>query len=145
MLATCKTYLLLIPAETAEGKNGFNVPLGKNKPAPRRLIIKPQHVIEMGGHVSFTPAKFNTVQEGDSKETAIVTSTGPFIITWNFRKAKQNILDQYQISKLPNTVVADQFKFGDADTVVVALPDDLTVAKKIIPESFRRSSTSTSH
>jgi hypothetical protein len=117
----------------------------------------------MGGVVSFTPAKFNTVAGGGSKERAIVTSSGRFVITWNFNRIRQNVLDRYQvllrlhyfrplperfltiaslppqINELGGEVVADQFRFGDADTVVVAMPDDVAIAQKKLPAVFRLS------
>eukprot|EP00028_Trichosphaerium_sp_Am-I-7-wt_P003712 CAMPEP_0168538904 /NCGR_PEP_ID=MMETSP0405-20121227/21472_1 /TAXON_ID=498012 /ORGANISM="Trichosphaerium sp, Strain Am-I-7 wt" /LENGTH=462 /DNA_ID=CAMNT_0008568289 /DNA_START=33 /DNA_END=1421 /DNA_ORIENTATION=- len=127
ILATCQTYLLIVPAELANGQSGFTRGMGKNKPIPRRLQLKREHIAMMGGHVSFTPAKFNIGQMG---ERSIVTSTGKFVITWNFRKVKQNVLDQYQIKKYQQEVVADHFKSWQDRDVVVAMPDDVRLAKR---------------
>eukprot|EP00727_Mastigamoeba_balamuthi_P002059 m51a1_g11850 hypothetical protein (830) ;mRNA; r:485875-488973 len=139
IVATCKTFLFVVPAVLGDGRSGFEKPLGKDKGIARRLQIKPNHVAMIGGSVSFTPAKFNTVAGGGDKERAIVTSTGEFLVTWNFNKVKENVLDQYQINQVSGTVVADQFRFGDADTVVVAMPDNVAIAKKSLPPSFRGS------
>jgi len=86
--------------------------MGQQKPIPRRLQLKREHIQEMGGEVSiwilylkgdatnnnnqinFTTARFNVGQE---MERSIVTSTGPYVITWNFRKVKQNNLFEYQV------------------------------------------------
>lgn len=58
ILATCATYLVVIPSE-AEGKNGFQAPLGKNKPAPRRLTLKPQDIKLIGKVLVITNLSFN--------------------------------------------------------------------------------------
>lgn len=135
IVATCSTYLLLIKTVDAAGNSGFVKPLGKNKIAPRRLHLKPQHLRLLGGTVDFTPAKFDL---GDDTEKSIVTSSGQYVITWDFRKAKQNKLDYYRIVRLNNAVVADQFRFGDSDTVVVAMPDDVTIARNVLPPGGKR-------
>ncbi len=110
-------------------------PMGKDKPVPRILQLKPDHVEQMGGKVlqskkqkqnikqkqktqsrgcvlwfififsfsflfyflfqiNFTAARFSV---GQDEERSIVTSTGPYVITWNFRKVKQNKLSEYQV------------------------------------------------
>jgi hypothetical protein len=126
ILATCKTYLLVVPT-SFQGTNGFETPMGKNKPVPRRLQLKPEHIEMMGGNISFTPARFNVGQE---EERSIVTSTGPYVIAWNFRKVKQNKLNEYQIKKYDDVIVADQFKYGEDKAVVVAMPNDVTMARR---------------
>ncbi|KAL6062309.1 Vacuolar import and degradation protein 27 [Balamuthia mandrillaris] len=86
VLATCPTYLLVVPTVLSGGTTGFETSMGKEKPVPRRLQLKREHIEQMQGHVRFTPARFNI---GQDTERSIVTSTGPYIITWNFRKVKQ--------------------------------------------------------
>jgi len=127
ILATCKTYLLVIPTSTSDGRSGFTKAMGKEKPFPRRLQLKRDHVKLLGGNISFTPARFNM---GANAERSIVTSTGPFVVTWNFRKVKQNVLDHYQIKKYAQDVVADQFTYGEDRKIVVAMPDDVRLAKR---------------
>jgi hypothetical protein len=41
--------------------------------------------------------RFNTGP--DTKETAIITSVGEYVIAWNFDKVKKGKLDTYQIKK----------------------------------------------
>lgn len=76
---------------------------------------------------TFTPARFNV---GEDEETTIVTSSGPYVITWNFRKVKGGNLYDYRIKKYPDVVVADNFRFGQHKSIVVALPDDVTMVQK---------------
>ena len=93
VLATCRTYLLLIDALQKEGskhagKLGFERAFGKDaKPQPRRLGLQPAHVAqfrhETGAALAFTPARFNTGTGQGDRETSIVTATGPFIVTWS--------------------------------------------------------------
>ncbi|KDN51107.1 hypothetical protein RSAG8_00736, partial [Rhizoctonia solani AG-8 WAC10335] len=85
VVATCRTYLLLIDTLIGEGRYagslGFDRSFPANaKPMPKRLQLRPEHLGYMGGHVSFTPARFNSGPE--SEEQFIVTSTGNFVIAW---------------------------------------------------------------
>jgi len=125
IIATCKTYLLLIKAYSGED-SGFAKSLGKRKTSPRRLRLKPAD-LRMIGDLDFTPAKFDL---GDDNETSIVTSSGPYLITWDFRRVKQNRLDAYTIGKLQDDIVADHFRFGDTHHVIAAMPDDVTIASR---------------
>jgi hypothetical protein len=163
VLATCKTYLLLIDAKIPDsssgkfgGQSGFDRSFPANeKPTPRRLTLRPEHVAHMeevqggSGGVSFTPAKcvfsstppppfflplpphprtntltareptrrFNAALDG-SPERTIVTSTGPFIVAWNFRQVKQGNVGNYTLRRFGDEVVADNFKFGGDREIV---------------------------
>lgn len=128
ILATCRNYLLVASTALERGTTGFESTMGKEKPVPRILRLKPEHVELMEGKVSFTPARFN-VGESD-EERSIVTSTGPYIITWNFRKVKQNKLLEYTMKKYGDIVVADHFRYNQETAVVVALPNNVTMARK---------------
>ncbi|KAI2157908.1 Vacuolar import and degradation protein 27 [Ophidiomyces ophidiicola] len=142
VLATCRTYLLLIDALQKDGKNegklGFQKAFGKDsKPQPRRLGLQPAHVAqfqhETKAPLSFTPARFNTGL--DSNETSIITATGPFIITWNMKKVIQGRKDPYTIKRYAEEVKADNFKFGSDKSVIVALPNEVNMVAK---QSFRK-------
>jgi len=126
VLATCKRYLLAIPTKL-DDSNGFEKRMGGRKPAPRRLQLKIEDVRKLGGVVNFTPARFNV---GAAGERSIVTSTGAWVITWNFRKVKQNVLDVYQMKRYDDIVVQDQFARNTDKKVVVALPNDVLLATK---------------
>jgi hypothetical protein len=137
VLATCRTYLLLIDALQKEGKNegklGFEKSFAKDsKPQPRRLGLTPSHVAqfqhETGAPLSFTPARFNT-GEGVS-ETSIITATGPFIVTWNLKKVLAGRKDPYSIKRYAEEVKADNFKYGSDKNVIVALPNEVNMIAK---------------
>ncbi|KAI1325566.1 VID27 cytoplasmic protein [Xylariaceae sp. FL0255] len=137
VLATCKTYLLLVDAVQKSGKNegklGFEKPFAADsKPQPRRLALTPEHVAqfhhETGKGVSFTPARFNTSQQ--SEETSIITATGPYIINWNLNKVVRGNKAPYIIKRYTDNVTADDFKFGSDQSVIVALPNEVTMVGK---------------
>ena len=150
VLATCRTYLLLIDALQHDGKNegklGFEKSFAKDsKPRPRRLALTPSHVAqfqhETGAPLSFTPAKFNTGV--DDKETSIVTATGLFIVTWNMKKVLAGRNDAYTIKRYAEEIKADDFKFGSDKNVIVALPNEVDMVgrhafKKPTRESIAR-------
>eukprot|EP01135_Chromosphaera_perkinsii_P012441 Nk52_evm52s2657 gene=Nk52_evmTU52s2657 len=129
VLATCETYILAIDTQVDDGNkySGFSKSMGAKKPAPKRLQLKPEHVAFMGNQVKFTHARFNT---GEYGEKFICTSSGPFVITWNFRQVKLNKLYGYQIKQYTDNVVADQFQHNQDKSIVVTLPDDVTVVTK---------------
>lgn len=72
------------------------------------------------------------------EENAIVTSTGQFVVAWDFAKVKKGQLDKYEIkkyvwddisrllelilmcewSRYEDFVVQDNFKFGDDKEIV---------------------------
>ncbi|RIB17130.1 VID27 cytoplasmic protein [Gigaspora rosea] len=132
IIATTARYLLLLDTLIKSDPNkrlGFEKSFPKdNKPIPRRLQLKPEHLALMDKPVNFTPARFNTGL--DEREKTIVTSTGPFVITWNFRRVKQGKLDEYQIKRYTDDIVADNFKFGQDRSIVVTFPHDVTLTKK---------------
>ncbi|EAW09468.1 uncharacterized protein ACLA_036730 [Aspergillus clavatus NRRL 1] len=147
VLATCRTYLLLIDSLQKEGKNegklGFERSFAKDsKPQPRRLGLTPAHVAQFQHEtkkpISFTPARFNTGVE--SQETSIVTATGPFIITWSMKKVVAGRKDPYTIKRYAEEVMADNFRFGSDKNVIVALPNEVNmVAKRTFQKPTRES------
>ncbi|OZJ04820.1 hypothetical protein BZG36_02338 [Bifiguratus adelaidae] len=134
VIATCRTYLLLIDTEIKSDENkclGFEKFSPKTeKPIPRRLQLRPEHVAQMGIPINFTPARFNTGTTDRDEERTIVTSTGPYVITWNFNRVKQGHRYDYQIKAYSDNVVADNFKFGQDKDIVVAFPDNVTMVTK---------------
>lgn len=147
VLATCRTYLLLIDALQKDGKNagklGFEKAFAKDsKPQPRRLALAPAHVAqfqhETKAPLSFTPARFNAGVE--EQETSIISATGPFIVTWNMKKVLAGRKDPYTIKRYAEEVKADDFKYGSDRNVIVALPNEVNmVAKKSFKKPTRES------
>lgn len=125
ILATCTTYLLVIPTECQSGKTGFIQQMGKEKPTPIKLAIDGRDIVKYQiKNVNFSPARFNN---GDSvKENSIVTSTGDYLVTWNFEKVKRGILKSYIIKKMHSLAVEGQFQFNNEEKVLVTLPKEVT-------------------
>jgi hypothetical protein len=147
ILATCKTYLLLIDNLQKdgkfEGKLGFERSFPKDsKPTPRRLALTPQHVAqfmhETKQGITFTPAKFNAGPNTD--ETTIVTSTGPFVVSWSLKKVIAGKKDPYSIKRYGDEVKADNFRFGTDKGIIVALPNEVDmVLQKSLKKATRES------
>lgn len=147
LLATTKTYLLLIDNLQTEGKNagklGFEKAFPKdNKPLPRRLGLTPSHVAqfqhETKSPLAFTQAHFNTGEGKD--ETTIITSSGPYVITWSLKKLLENRKDPYSIKRYSEVVKADNFRFGSDKNIVVALPNEVDmVARRALQRPTRES------
>lgn len=147
LLATCRTYLLLIDTLQKdgryEGKLGFERSFAKDsKPQPRRLALTPSHVAqfqhETGAPLSFTAAKFNASPE--NPETSIITSTGPFLVTWSLKKVVAGSKDPYHIKRYAAQVMADNFEFGSDKNVILALPNEVDmVSRKTFKKPTRES------
>jgi hypothetical protein len=146
-LATCKNYLLLIDTLQKSGKNqgklGFEKSFAKDdKPQPRRLGLTPSHVAqfqhETRAPIAFTSAKFNTGL--DQNETSIITSTGPFLVTWSLKKVLAGNKDPYAIKRYTAEVKADNFEFGSDKNVILALPNEVNmVSRKTFKKPTRES------
>jgi hypothetical protein len=126
IICTCKNYLMLT---TVPGD--YRQPVGKEKPVPKRLQLKPEHLAYINEEVDFTPAKFST----DAAEDSIVTSTGHYVIKWNLRDVLSGRLYDYRITRCSDLVVVDNFEFGDDDNIIVTMPDDV---RKVSARSLRR-------
>lgn len=144
IVATTKTYLLLIDTLIGEGRYkgqlGFDRSFPADaKPMPKRLQLKPEHVLYMDNKVSFTPARFNSTEEG-VEENLIVTGNGQFVVAWDFNKVKKGILDKYHIKWYPKRVVQDDFKFGADKEIIVALEDNvLSTTRSLLKVPNRQS------
>ncbi|KAI1001588.1 hypothetical protein K3495_g6610 [Podosphaera aphanis] len=150
ILATCRTYLLLIDAEQKDGKNkgklGFERSFSKDaKPQPRRLGLTPSHVAqfqhETGCPLSFRTAHFN-VGEG-LEETSIVSATGPFVVTWSMRKILNGTKEPYSIKRYSDEVKADNFRFGSDKNVIVTLPNEVNMVPRAALKKPTRESIAT--
>ncbi|KAG5860406.1 vacuole import and degradation protein [Encephalitozoon hellem] len=116
IICTCKNYLMLT---TVPGD--YKQPVGKNKPVPKRLQLKPEHLAYINEEIDFTPAKFST----DASESSIITSTGSYVVKWNLDDVLNGRLYSYQLAKCSDLVVADNFEFGEDSNVIVTMPDDI--------------------
>lgn len=131
LLATCENYLILVPTSLGSGKTGFDVTMRKKeKPIPVKLHLSPEDICDHKiPKISFTKAHFNT---GESKtEKFIVTSTGPFVITWNFATIKKYgkfAKYNYTIRSCGSDVVADKFRYNTSN-VVVTLENNVLMQK----------------
>ncbi|KAI0307163.1 VID27 cytoplasmic protein [Multifurca ochricompacta] len=143
IVATTKTYLLLVDVLIGQGKHAGSLGFDRSfpvdaKPMPKRLQLRPEHVAYMNHNISFTPARFNA-GEGQ-EENAIVTSTGQYVIAWDFAKVKRGQMDKYEIKKYEDLVVQDNFRFGDDKEIIVALQNNvLSVNKKNLRKPTRTS------
>lgn len=129
MVATTDTYLLVIPLLIeSTGKTGFEARMGKEKPTPMKLSITPQDRLKYGiEQVRFTKAKFNTGTVANTHERWIATSTGQFVITFDFTQIKKGKRDAYKITDSGESVVRDVFRHNHQNEVIVAQSDDVFI------------------
>lgn len=151
ILATTKTYLLLIDTTIKDGKWAGKLGFEKafaadSKPKPKRLTLTPNHVAQFAHEtkaaLSFTPARFNT---GEGKEeTTIISASGPFVITWSMAKVLKGQKDPYKIKRYSDEVKADNFRFGSDKNIVVALPNEVDmVTRRALQRPTRESIAAT--
>lgn len=116
IICTCKNYLMLT---TVPGD--YNQAVGKDKPVPKRLQLRPEHLVYINEEVDFTPARFST----NNAEDSIITSTGSYIVKWSLSDVLGGKLYSYQLTKCNDLIVADNFEFGENDNIIVTMPDDI--------------------
>jgi hypothetical protein len=102
IIATTKTYLLFVDTLIGDGRYAGSLGFDRSfpadsKPQPVYLRLRGEHVAYMNQEISFSPARFN-LGEGQ-EENAIVTSTGNYIVAWDFAKVKKGQYDKYDIKK----------------------------------------------
>lgn len=129
ILVTCSTYLLLVPTAT-DSINGFTKSITSSARPPIKLQLKAEDVLKYNiTDINFTAAHFD-IGQGAHQEDWIVTSTGPFIITWNFSAIKKSTAKNrydYKIKQCATNIVAEQFIYNRPDHITVELPDDIYV------------------
>lgn len=154
VVATCRTYLLLIDTLIQDGRYAGSLGFDRafpadSRPLPRRLQLRPHHVAYMESEVHFTPAHFNT---GMDQETSIVTSTGNYVVSWSFNAVKKGNPYAYVLKRYQGTVVRDEHTYGSDQSIVVAFENDVQLAHRaqlhkptrasLAPESFQAPGTS---
>jgi len=126
LLATCEKYLLLVNTTMPDSeKLGFEVRMGKKKPKPYKLRLKGSDMQMLGispQNISFTKARFNV---GENQEKWIVTSTGRFVIKWNFSRAKLGYTQDYLISQRKGKVNGGAFRYNRDDDLLVLEEHDV--------------------
>eukprot|EP01016_Furgasonia_blochmanni_P037739 TRINITY_DN4475_c0_g1_i19.p1 TRINITY_DN4475_c0_g1~~TRINITY_DN4475_c0_g1_i19.p1 ORF type:complete len:213 (-),score=46.86 TRINITY_DN4475_c0_g1_i19:578-1216(-) len=137
LLATCHKYLILLPTFTTDNKNGFKQPLGKDKPIPIRLFLKPEDLAKYGiKEVAFTPARFDENQ--DKKEKFIVSGIAEYIVTWSLKNAASGRRMEYDIKRVEDKVVSNEFRYNTDDSLYVALKNSVRLQKtKVIHKSSK--------
>lgn len=137
VLVTLNSFLLLIDCEIKEGKNqgslGFLKSFSKDsKPLPLmlRLTYNDEFLIKKRTKkpLHFTKATFNTGV--DSKETDIITSVGPFAITWKLKNVLKGENSTYLIKEFDANIVTDIYKFGSNKEAIVVSENDADVFEK---------------
>mmetsp|Transcript_5382 Transcript_5382/g.9006 ORF Transcript_5382/g.9006 Transcript_5382/m.9006 type:complete len:652 (-) Transcript_5382:187-2142(-) len=122
ILATCNDYIMVIPTQVpGTERTGFEGRgMGKLKPHPFVLRLKVSDIQKYKlRKVEFTPAHFD--QGKGINEHWIISSTGPYIIKWNFNKLKKcGIINSYSIRKAHSKVVHNEFRFNHDDDLLVS-------------------------
>jgi len=126
VLATCRDYLIVIPTIATAKQTGFESPFGRKKPAPFRLSLLPKDVAKVG-QVNFTAAKFNYAYDGT--ESKICTSTGRWLISWNFKQVTKTVNATYSMIEYKEPVVAEDFISNSDNKIVVTMPDNVILAR----------------
>lgn len=136
LLCTCDSSLLLMDLTVKTGKNSGNISFLKPFPANENvktyiLKIRPEHASYIATStkkaIKFTKAYFNTGL--GKEEQTIVTSTGPFAVSWSLKKVLKGDTKPYLMKRYDADVIEDNFEFGTDRKVIVALKDDVSISK----------------
>lgn len=136
LLCTCESSLLLFDLTVKTGKNAGTIGFLKSFPGSENaktyiLKISPEHasyiVTSTRKPIKFSKAYFNT---GIGKEEqTIVTSSGPFAVSWSLKKILKGDKKPYLMKKYDADVIEDNFEFGTDRKVIVALKNDVSMSK----------------
>jgi hypothetical protein len=136
IMATAKDVIFIVDT-VISNSSGFQTRMGKSKPTPIVLKLHPEDVKKIGGSVNFKTAKFNT----GKLEEWIVTSTGSYIISWDFKKVKKNQdLYSYSIKDMKEIIVDEQFISVAKNTpvknapVILVTENNVQLQKRIHPK-----------
>lgn len=136
LLCTCESSLLLFDLTVKTGKNAGNIGFLKSFPGTENaktyiLKISPEHASYIATStkkpIKFSKAYFNT---GIGKEEqTIVTSSGPFAVSWSLKKVLKGNKKPYVMKKYDADIIEDNFEFGTDRKVIVALENDVSMSK----------------
>ncbi|KAI5172437.1 hypothetical protein NEFER03_1540 [Nematocida sp. LUAm3] len=127
IICTCKSYLMLVTSE-ASGASGFKKSLGKEKPVPKKLMVRPEHLHIFNGAINFTNASIST----DEHEKFALVSTGEWLIVWDIKRVLLGHVFTYTIKSNSQKIVANTFVPGNTDRIVVAMEDDIQMVPRAL-------------
>jgi hypothetical protein len=126
LLATTSTYLIVLRTRLG-GDLAYTKASARKIRPPKKLTLTPEDLNQYNIlKIDFSPAKFNV--SADGQENSIITSTGKFVIVWNFISVKAGKLYDYTIKSVDERVVKNEFKYGE-DNAVLTYPRTITVQK----------------
>ena len=121
IVATTSRYLLVIPLGT-ENSSGFSKPLSRI--SAKKLSISPEDMIKYDmTEIRFTGAVFSTGEH--SRENFIITSSGNFLVIFNFSSIKRNSLFDYKIKQFKEKILSCEFKYGTESSAVLTMPSQI--------------------
>ena len=115
ILATTSQALILLPT-VAFGVNGFLASITKKPRKARKLVLAPNDLKRFAiGKVEFSPARFG---KKGKEEDLILTTTGRFVVVWDFKLAKKGKVDRYKVVERGEEVMKGEFIPGSQSAVV---------------------------
>ncbi|GAV53161.1 hypothetical protein ZYGR_0AI04430 [Zygosaccharomyces rouxii] len=136
LLCTCDSSLLLMDLTVKTGKYAGTLGFKKSFPANENiktyiLNISPEHASYISTStkkpIKFSKAYFNTGI--NQEEQTIVTSSGPFAISWSLKKILKRQRKPYTMRRYDSNIIEDNFQFGTDRNVIVALKDNVSMSK----------------
>ncbi|EGR27186.1 vacuolar import and degradation protein, putative [Ichthyophthirius multifiliis] len=131
ILATCKTYLILLPSYSAKDqqKDLYNNKVNyQDRRIPKKLTLNQEDLKAlMVNQIGFTSAKFD--DSINSLERFIVTSIGNFTVVWDFQKIIKGVKDCYEITRSDEIIQCAEFKFNSENKIFSASKSKLEVQK----------------
>ncbi|ORX59493.1 VID27-domain-containing protein [Hesseltinella vesiculosa] len=110
ILATYRHYLVLIDLHDK---------VGDDHPTARQLHLRSEHLVLVNQIHAFTPASFLKGPNGPS----IITTAGPYVISWQLQDIIQGKLYTYRLKKYESECVIS--KPANSDAMVMMFKDDV--------------------
>ena len=136
LLATCKTYLLFVPA-FHQDKNAFQTTIKNvDKPTPRMLKIHPKDILAFNiKEVNFNNGRFDDSEK--DKEQYIIVGCENLLFTWSIKNVIQGKIFDYEVKHLEEKIVNNEFKFNNTEKLLIALPNEIRLHQARMLKKFK--------
>ena len=118
-------------------RNAFQTTI-KNieKPTPRMLKIHPKDVLAYNiKEVSFSNGKFDDSEK--EKELFIVVGCGNLLFTWGIKKVIEGKIFDYEVKRMEEKIVNNEFKFNNTEKMLIALPKEIRLQQTRIMKAMK--------
>ena len=100
------------------------------------LKIHPKDVLAYNiKEVSFSNGKFDDSEK--EKELFIVVGCGNLLFTWGIKKVIEGKIFDYEVKRMEEKIVNNEFKFNNTEKMLIALPKEIRLQQTRIMKAMK--------